>query len=195
MQPLPTRDGRDAFLAVLEAPAPRRAQRQERTAGLHGTVPGWVIDEATQMLALVNRLRAPSGRQPATLEQVLRIEESAHGSDYAAKYALRCAFWLGERTGPRDDPARTADVERPARQPADTPRCERLGLPRRPVPAPERDVAVPAQRRAIVRPPTGRTAHRVRARGAPSGQLRVSPGDYELSAPNEPICRKRAHHG
>ncbi|MED7932040.1 hypothetical protein SMD20_48030 [Nonomuraea sp. LP-02] len=44
------------------------------------------------MLALVKRLRAASGRQPAMLEQVLRIEESAHGSDYAANYALRCAF-------------------------------------------------------------------------------------------------------
>ncbi|MGA5759479.1 hypothetical protein [Nonomuraea bangladeshensis] len=85
-------DARDAFLAVLEAAAPQRAHREERTAGLYGTVPGWVIDEAGQMLALVNRLRAASGQQPATLEQVLRIEESAHGSDYAAKYALRCVF-------------------------------------------------------------------------------------------------------
>jgi hypothetical protein len=83
---------RDAFLAVLASAAPQRAPRADRAAGLYGTVPGWVIDEAGQMLALVNRLRGAAGRQPAALEQVLRIEESAHGSDYAAKYALRCAF-------------------------------------------------------------------------------------------------------
>ncbi|MEU6718268.1 hypothetical protein ABZ897_42950 [Nonomuraea sp. NPDC046802] len=88
---------RDAFLAVLEAAAPQRAQREDRAAGLYGMVPGWVIDEAGRMLTLVNRLRAESGRQPAALEHELRIEESAHGSDYTAKYALRCAFLaLGE---------------------------------------------------------------------------------------------------
>lgn len=82
---------------MLEAATPLRTQREDRAAGLYGMVPGWVIDEAGQMLALVNRSRAEAGRQPAALEQVLRIEESAHGSDYAAKYALRCAFLaLGE---------------------------------------------------------------------------------------------------
>ncbi|MET8991766.1 hypothetical protein ABZW49_40485, partial [Nonomuraea wenchangensis] len=60
--PRQSADVRDAFLAVLEAAAPQRAQRQERTAGFYGMVSGWVIDEAGQMLALVNWLRAASGR-------------------------------------------------------------------------------------------------------------------------------------
>ncbi|MGW5161697.1 hypothetical protein ACWEPN_40045 [Nonomuraea wenchangensis] len=102
-------DAGDAFLAVLEAAAPQRTQRQERTAGLYGTVPGWVIDEAGQMLALVNRLRAASGRQPATLEQVLRASRSPRTAATTPP-STRCVarFWLGERTGPRDEPARTA---------------------------------------------------------------------------------------
>ncbi|MFI7229385.1 hypothetical protein ACIBO5_39740 [Nonomuraea angiospora] len=88
---------RDTFLAMLDAAAPQRPQREDRVAGLYGAVPGWVVDEARQMLAVVNKMRAKAGRQPAVLEQVLRIEDSAHGSDYAAKYALRCAFLaLGE---------------------------------------------------------------------------------------------------
>jgi hypothetical protein len=89
---------RDAFLARLREASKRRDERWDEVPGLYGPEPGWVIYEAEQMLALVNELRAENGLDPATLEQVLRIEQSASGhSDYPDKYALRCAFLaLGE---------------------------------------------------------------------------------------------------
>jgi hypothetical protein len=66
--------------------------------GPYGDEAAWVGYEAQQMLALVNDLRAEKGLDPATIEQIRRIEQSACGhSDYPEKYALRCAFLaLGE---------------------------------------------------------------------------------------------------
>ncbi|MGW4406544.1 hypothetical protein ACWEJ6_21120 [Nonomuraea sp. NPDC004702] len=50
------------------------------------------------MLDLTNLIRLGTGLPPATIDQIRRIEQSACGhSDYADKYALRCAFLaLGE---------------------------------------------------------------------------------------------------
>lgn len=87
-----------AFGTRLREASMHRELRWDPVPGLWGQVPGWVIYEAEQMLALVNELRAEHGLAPATLEQVLRVERSASGhSDYPDKYALRCAFLsLGE---------------------------------------------------------------------------------------------------
>lgn len=89
---------RDAFLAQLKTASAERDRREDLVPCLFGPQPGWVVYEAEQMLALVNEIRAEEGHSPATLEQVLRIEQSACGHvDYADKYALRCAFLaLGE---------------------------------------------------------------------------------------------------
>lgn len=89
---------RDAFLARFRDASQHRDGRWDEVPGLYGPEPGWVVYEAEQMLALVNELRAEEDLAPATLEQVLRIEQGACGhSDYADKYALRCAFLaLGE---------------------------------------------------------------------------------------------------
>ncbi|HEY9369933.1 hypothetical protein [Streptomyces sp.] len=87
-----------AFGTRLREASMHRELRWDPVPGLWGQVPGWVVYEAEQMLALVNELRAENGLSAATLEQVLRIEQSACGhSDYPDKYALRCAFLaLGE---------------------------------------------------------------------------------------------------
>lgn len=90
---------RDAFLARLAEAAKHRSEREDVEPGPYGLgEPAWVGYEAEQMLALVNELRAEEGLPAATLDQVRRIEQSACGhSDYADKYALRCAFLaLGE---------------------------------------------------------------------------------------------------
>ena len=89
---------RDAFLAKLREAAQHRDERWDKVAGPYGSAPGWLVYEAEQMLSLVNELRTENELEPATLEQVLRVERSACGHiDYADKYALRCAFLaLGE---------------------------------------------------------------------------------------------------
>ncbi|MEV6036008.1 hypothetical protein AB0L65_32975 [Nonomuraea sp. NPDC052116] len=89
---------RDLFRAKLAYLAHRRSEREQIVEGPDGPEFAWVGYEAGRMLALVNELRAKNGLAPVTLEQVLRIEQSASGhSDYADKYALRCAFLaLGE---------------------------------------------------------------------------------------------------
>lgn len=91
---------RDAFLARLREASKSRDERWDEVPGLYGPEPGWVVYEAEQMLALVNELRAENGLPPASLEQVLRVEQSARGhSDYPDKYALRCTFLaLGEES-------------------------------------------------------------------------------------------------
>lgn len=84
---------RDAFLAKFSEASSHREERWDTVPGLYGPEPAWVGWEAVQMLELVNEFRAENGLEPATLEQVRRIEQSASGhSDYAEKYALRCAF-------------------------------------------------------------------------------------------------------
>lgn len=89
---------RDLFLAKLAFSAHQRHKREQIVDGPYGAEFAWVGYEAKRMLNLVNEIRASRGLDPATLEQVRRIEQSACGhSDYADKYALRCAFLaLGE---------------------------------------------------------------------------------------------------
>jgi uncharacterized protein YkwD len=89
---------RDLFLAKLRFATHQRHKRSEIVEGPYGPERGWVAYEAERMLALVNEIREKRGLEPATLEQVRRIEQSAAGhSDYPDKYALRCAFLaLGE---------------------------------------------------------------------------------------------------
>ena len=85
---------RDAFLAKLFEAARDRDLRWEQVTGVYGaSEPAWVRHEAEQMLELVNEIRADHNLPPATLDRILKIEQSACGhSDYADKYALRCAF-------------------------------------------------------------------------------------------------------
>jgi hypothetical protein len=89
---------RDLFLAKLRFAAHQLHEREEIVDGPYGPECGWVAYEAERMLALVNEIREKRGLNPATLERVREIEQSASGhSDYADKYALRCAFLaLGE---------------------------------------------------------------------------------------------------
>lgn len=89
---------RDRLLDCLREAAKQRYRRQERVPGPYGEESAWVGWEAEQMLDLTNLIRLGTGLPPATIDQIRRIEQSACGhSDYADKYALRCAFLaLGE---------------------------------------------------------------------------------------------------
>ncbi|MCF6476939.1 hypothetical protein FAF44_52835 [Nonomuraea sp. MG754425] len=83
----------EAFLERLRRMAQHRHERWDTVPGLYGPEPGWVLDEAEQMLAYVNELGSQNGLPAATVQEVLRIESSAAGHcDYLDKYALRCAF-------------------------------------------------------------------------------------------------------
>lgn len=89
---------RDLFRAKLSFLVHQRSEREQFVDGPDGSEFAWVGHEADRMLVLVNEIREKRGLPAATLEQVRRIERSASGhSDYADKYALRCAFLaLGE---------------------------------------------------------------------------------------------------
>lgn len=89
---------RDLFRAKLAFLYHVRSEREQLVDGPDGPEFAWVGHEAGRMLALVNEIREKRGLPPADLEAVRRIEQSASGhSDYADKYALRCAFLaLGE---------------------------------------------------------------------------------------------------
>lgn len=86
------------FRAKLTYLAHQRSEREFMVDGPDGPEFAWVDHEADRMLVLVNEIREKHGLPPAALEEVRRIERSASGhSDYADKYALRCAFLaLGE---------------------------------------------------------------------------------------------------
>jgi hypothetical protein len=76
--------GRTANAGWVKAPNP--------VSALWGSnIPQWQLQEAEALLEEVNLLRARAGRPPTTLMEIVRCEISATGSDYSAKYALRCA--------------------------------------------------------------------------------------------------------
>lgn len=89
---------RDELLATLANAGEERDQRWEMVDGPYGRQFGWVVYEAEELLAVVNRVRAERGLPSVEVYDVLRIEQGCSGHvDYADKYALRCAFLaLGE---------------------------------------------------------------------------------------------------
>lgn len=56
----------------------------------HGMM-AWIEFERLTMLLAVNKFRLKKGLQPATVEQIIRVESLASGHvDYTTKYALGC---------------------------------------------------------------------------------------------------------
>lgn len=86
---------KEVFASV--ATSEERAKRQGlvpvvNADGSEGAEIGWVVHEWDTMHAEVNRLRARHGLGPVSIVEVRSAEALACGhSDYASKYALKCA--------------------------------------------------------------------------------------------------------
>jgi hypothetical protein len=81
---------RDRLQHTFNAAAAEREKRPGYNAAA-GTF-DWVLYEREQMHLEVNRIRAGNGLEPADEAALLAAESTAKGhSDYAAKFALRCA--------------------------------------------------------------------------------------------------------
>jgi hypothetical protein len=89
---------RDRFLDTLITAACQRDRRQSTVDGPDGPEPEWAGYERDEMKNAVDCKLAARGLPPATQAEIVSIERSAAGhSDYAAKYALRCAFLVEQR--------------------------------------------------------------------------------------------------
>lgn len=83
----------DSLRATLSRAQRERPQRREFIpieGG--GSELGWVLHEREQMLLAVNTLRAASGKEPVSIEDLLAVESRACGHvDYTTKFAIGCA--------------------------------------------------------------------------------------------------------
>lgn len=82
------------FRKVLVAAAEERGKRQFTVYGPDGLPePGWAAYERQEIQEAVNAELRARGLPEVTEEEIWRVEITAMGhSDYAHKYALRCAF-------------------------------------------------------------------------------------------------------
>jgi hypothetical protein len=82
----------DLFRKVLADAMEERDQRQDFVDRPNGGELAWVIFERYQMFIAVNLETQGRRLPPATMEAVMRIEQSAAGhSDYARQFAWGCA--------------------------------------------------------------------------------------------------------
>ena len=82
----------DLFRKVLADAMEERDQRQDFVDRPDGTELAWVIFERYQMFIAVNLETRARRLPPATMEAVMRVEQSAAGhSDYAKQFAWGCA--------------------------------------------------------------------------------------------------------
>lgn len=91
---------RDRLHAVLRDAAKDRWRQQCFTHSGHGTELAWVISERSLMLGEINAWRRERWLPPVTIDEVLRMEQSAAGhADYAETLVDGCVQLALKGTG------------------------------------------------------------------------------------------------